>query len=70
MGYIGFIGYDFRSYFSQLALTAKGQITIAQNCLDMFNYTSIPAFILRLAMFFLLFSTYPLVHYFLNSMLL
>lgn len=28
------------------------------------------AMVLRLAMFFLLFSTYPLVHYFLNSMLL
>jgi len=36
----------------------------------MFNYTSVPAFILRFAMFALLFSTYPLVHYFLNSMLL
>ena len=36
----------------------------------MFEYKSISAFILRLAIFFLLFSTYPLVHYFLNTMLL
>ena len=36
----------------------------------MFNYSSVPAFVMRVAMFALLFSTYPLVHYFLNSMLL
>lgn len=36
----------------------------------MFNYASIPAFVLRISIFLLLFSTYPLVHYFLNTMLL
>jgi len=34
------------------------------------DYKNAWAMVLRLAMFFLLFSTYPLVHYFLNSMLL
>lgn len=36
----------------------------------MFNYDSVAAFILRLAVFTLIFSSYPLVQYFLTSMLL
>lgn len=36
----------------------------------MFSYNQPAAFVLRLAVFILLFSTYPLVHYFLTSMLL
>lgn len=36
----------------------------------MFEYTQPAAFVLRLAVFTLLFSTYPLVQYFLTSMLL
>jgi sodium-coupled neutral amino acid transporter 9 len=36
----------------------------------MFDYTQPGAFILRIAIFTLLFSTYPLVQYFLTSMLL
>lgn len=55
LGYIGFTGYKFESY--------KGEID--QNCLNMFNYAEVGAFILRLAIFMLLFSGYPLVHYFL-----
>lgn len=36
----------------------------------MYEYTDISAFILRLAIFFLLFSTYPLVAYFLYDLIL
>ena len=36
----------------------------------MFAYTDVSAFVLRLAIFFLLFSTYPLVAYFLYDLIL
>ena len=36
----------------------------------MYDFTDVSAFILRLAIFFLLFSTYPLVAYFLYDLLL
>ena len=67
LGYIGFIGVRFSAYYLG-APQAAGQIN--QVCLNMFNYTSIPAFILRFCIFMLLFSTYPLVHFFLNTMVL
>lgn len=68
-GYVGFMGTNFATYFNLAEGTSlHGQI--AQNCLMMFAYTSPAAFILRLAVFTLLFSTYPLVQYFLTSMLL
>jgi hypothetical protein len=35
----------------------------------MFDYTNIPAFILRIAIFFLLFTTYPLISHFLKNLL-
>ena len=66
LGYIGFIGFDFASYFEGKEGTATdGQIN--QNCLSMFSYTEVPAFILRLAIFLLIFSGYPLVHFFLTQ---
>ena len=67
LGYIGFIGVDFKDYFiSNLGspITA-GQID--QNCLNMFAYTDISAFILRVAILLLIFSGYPLIHFFLYS---
>lgn len=68
-GYIGFIGTNYSSYYIGEATTSlAGQIS--QNCLMMFSYTQPAAFVLRLAVFTLLFSTYPLVQYFLTSMLL
>jgi hypothetical protein len=42
---------------------------IDQNCLNMFPYDDIPASVLRLAIFFLLFSTYPLVNFFLKNII-
>lgn len=38
--------------------------------MNMFYYRNVPAFILRIAIFMLLFSTYPLVHYFLNNIIM
>ena len=69
LGYIGFVGTNFSDYFISIEGTAtQGQID--QNCLNMFFYTDVPAFILRLAIFLLLFSGYPLVHFFCQSILL
>ena len=65
LGYIGFIGTDFANYFeSKDGTESDGEID--QNCLNMFGYTEVPAFILRLAIFLLIFSGYPLLHFLLN----
>ena len=66
LGYIGFIGVKFESYFETQATTPN---TIDQNCVNMFNPTDITAFILRLAILLLIFSNYPLVNYFQTNML-
>lgn len=69
LGYIGFMGTDFAQYFVDHENKSNaGQID--QNCLNMFAYTDVSAFVLRLAIFFLLFSTYPLVAYFLYDLIL
>jgi hypothetical protein len=68
-GYIGFVGTYFSNYFVSIQNTkTEGQID--QNCLNMFDYTNIPAFVLRIAIFCLLFSTYPLINHFLSTMIL
>jgi len=69
LGYIGFLGTKFTSYFvNHEGSSTAGEID--QNCLNMFDYLNVYAFILRLAIFLLLFSTYPLVHYFLMNILM
>ena len=69
LGYIGFMGASFSAYFIAHENTpTAGQID--QNCLNMFEYYDVSAFVLRLAIFFLLFSTYPLVAYFLYDLIL
>jgi hypothetical protein len=69
LGYIGFMGIAFTDYFEQYQDTSKvGQID--QNCLNMYHYDDVKAFVLRLSIFLLLFSTYPLVAYFLNDLLM
>ena len=66
LGYIGFIGFDFKDYFIRnLGTVTAGQID--QNCLNMFAYTDVTAFILRVAILLLIFSGYPLIHFFLYS---
>ena len=66
LGYIGFIGVDFKDYFIRnLGTATAGQID--QNCLNMFAYTDVTAFILRVAILLLIFSGYPLIHFFLYS---
>jgi len=69
-GYIGFMGSNFSNYFIDADKNDTFPGQIAQNCLMMFNYDSVAAFVLRLAVFTLIFSSYPLVQYFLTSMLL
>jgi len=69
-GYIGFMGSNFSDYFIDADKNDTFPGQIAQNCLMMFNYDSVAAFVLRLAVFTLIFSSYPLVQYFLTSMLL
>jgi len=64
LGYIGFTGTNFSTYFVNHEGTATAG-EIAQNCLNMFDYQDAAAFVLRLAIFLLIFSGYPLVHFFL-----
>lgn len=69
LGYIGFLGFSFSWYYlSAEGMTHPGQID--QNCLNMYHYYDVSAFVLRLAIFFLIFSTYPLVCYFLNDLII
>lgn len=70
LGYIGFLGYDFKQYFIDHYSDEKERSLIDQNCLLMFDYTNVAAFLLRIAVFMLLFTTYPLVGFFLNDILL
>lgn len=68
-GYMGFIGTLFKNYFVSILLTDRsGEIN--QNCMNMFGYTDTVAFIVRLAVFMLLFSTYPMTNLFLRTHLL
>lgn len=67
MGYIGFIGIKFEHYFLNKPSTAN---EIDQNCLNMFPYTNVPAFVLRLLVLGLLMTSYPLVAHFLRSVLM
>ena len=68
MGYIGFTGKFFKQYFINTQNGSTPNL-IAQNCLNMFHYRDVPAFILRLAILFLNFSTYPLLSFFVNGMI-
>ena len=70
LGYIGFLGSDFKDYFITNENNKALKSLIDQNCLNMFDYTNVAAFLLRIAVFLLLFTTYPLVAYFLNDILL
>jgi len=63
MGYIGFKGTYFREYFMK-----AGTNTINQVCLNMFQADDPIGFILRFAVFCLLFCTFPLVNHFLRSL--
>ena len=69
LGYIGFMGTNFSAYFiKKVGSDTAGELD--QNCLSMFLYTDIAAFILRIAIFLLIFSTYPLIHFFVYQMLI
>jgi len=71
MGYIGFVGYGFKDYYLGQYLTARDRAgQIDQNCLNMYDYTDVWAFIMRIAIFLLIFSSYPLLHYFTSTSIL
>ena len=69
LGYIGFIGTLFQPYFKSV-YHSEHSGEIAQNCLNMFGYIHVLSFMIRLAIFMLLFSTYPLLNLFLRTHLL
>ena len=66
---MGFIGTTFRNYFIKMQATEKSS-EISQNCLNMFGYDDPISFVVRLAIFFLLFATYPLLNLFARTLLL
>lgn len=73
LGYIGFTSVLFRNYFLNLIKSPilrphSGEIN--QNCLNMFGYIGAVEFIVRFAIFMLLFSTYPLLNLFMRTHLL
>ena len=69
LGYYGMIGSVFTKYFvKEKAGKHAGEIN--QNCLDMFQYSSGLAFVVRLAIFMLLFSTYPMLNLMIRTHLL
>lgn len=68
-GYIGFIGTLFQNYFVTTRKTPhSGEIN--QNCLNMFGYFDAIVFVVRLAIFTMLLSTYPLLNLFFRTQLL
>lgn len=64
-GYFGFKGVTFTGYYVTNKTTE-----INQNCLNMFESTNPVAFAVRLVVFFMLFTTFPLVNVFLKSNIL
>lgn len=68
-GYVGFLGALFSHFFLKIPVYDR-QGLIAQNCLNMFGYISPISFVIRLAIFMLLFSTYPMLNLFLRTHLL
>jgi hypothetical protein len=73
LGYIGFLGVKFSWYFEAAARSNPPPGTtpgaIDGNCLNMYQYNDIGAFFLRFSVFMLLFSTYPLVNFFLKTII-
>ena len=69
LGYIAFISTTFRNYFIR---NFKGLHSgeIDQNCMNMLSYTDGIAFVCRLSIFMLLFSTYPMLNLFMRTHLL
>lgn len=63
MGSIGFAGVYFTDYYNK-----NLKYEINQNCMNMFGNTDILAFIMRFALFALLFCCFPLINHFLRSL--
>lgn len=71
MGSIGFSGTYFDAYY--LTHLKDGfdmkNLSIDQNCMQMFTTTDVLAFIMRMALFALLFCCFPLINHFLRSLI-
>lgn len=63
MGSIGFTGVYFASYFNTYLTTE-----INENCMLMYSNTDVLAFLMRFALFALLFCCFPLINHFLRSL--
>jgi hypothetical protein len=63
MGSIGFVGAYFTPYFKR-----KMTPEMEQNCMNMFDVKDVLAFIMRFALFALLFCVFPLINHFLRSL--
>lgn len=64
MGSIGFVGNYFSHYF-----VGKDTGEMDQNCMNMFQITDPLAFVMRFALFALLFCVFPLINHFLRSLI-
>ena len=67
MGSIGFTGTYFNDYYVKELGNGK-PLSIDQNCMNMFGQTDGLAFVMRLALFSLLFCCFPLINHFLRSL--
>ena len=73
MGSIGFMGKYFDDYYIHNAKhhqSGPDTFEMSQNCMQMFTITDILAFIMRFALFALLFCCFPLINHFLRSLCL
>ena len=66
-GYFGFTGIYFEEYQK---VAYDDQKPIAQNCIQMFGRADVLAFILRIIVFSLVFSAFPILHHFFRASLL
>ena len=62
LGYIGFIGVNFTTYYEENMALLGGNIN--QNCMNMFDYKDKVAFGVRLSIFLMILSGYPIIHFF------
>ena len=67
LGYIGFAGVDFTTYYQENMALSIGQIN--QNCMNMFSYKDKSAFAVRLAILLMILSGYPIIHFFTEKLI-
>jgi amino acid permease len=63
-GYFGFSSVDFKDFVKTASVENR---PIAQNCIQMFSRTNIPAFFLRIVVFNLVFASFPILNFFFRA---